>query len=223
MRLFDRLPRRNPQPRRVPAHAKGIAPALLAAPEDPGAADDFATAVTRAFAPPQERLARTALLQEHHNWYGLGTTMPDNRAPENECEPAVPETPAVTEALAPLRAALAEVDPEPPVADILQRTLDGLRNLPDAGRPQPGAWLVHVMPDGRQVRYPLGLAPVYKGATVTRDGRPVAGSYLGTSGTGYLLLEVTSAAWCEDHLTAVAAMQDALVAAGEAAEGGEAA
>ena len=86
---------------------------------------------------------------------------------------------------------------------------DGLRELPAA---PPGAWLVHVMPDGHVDRYPLGLTPVYKGATVTRDGRPMAGSYLGTSGGGYVLLEATSAPWCQDHLAAVAEQLNALLA-----------
>jgi len=132
------------------------------------------------------------------------------------------EDAATTEALAPLRATLAGVAPEPPAPDALQRVLDGLRNLPEP----PRAWLVYVMPDGTRLRYPLGLAPVYKGATVTRDGRPMAGRYLGTSGDGYILLEATSAAWCEDDITAGMAQRDALAAAAgedEAQEGGEAA
>jgi len=80
------------------------------------------------------------------------------------------------------------------------------------------------MPDGTRLRYPLGLAPVYKGATVTRDGRPMAGRYLGTSGAGYILLESASAAWCEDDIAAGMAQRDALQqAAREAAEGTEAA
>ena len=122
----------------------------------------------------------------------------------------------------------ARVTAQPPWrtdAETAARLLDALRNLPDAGQPQPAAWLVHVMPDGRQLRYPLGLAPVYKGTTVTRDGRPVAGSYLGTSGAGYLLLEAASAAWCEDDIAARSAQRDALLAAArdETAEGGAAA
>jgi len=127
----------------------------------------------------------------------------------------------VTEAAEMVRASLAGVPPEPPATELLVRVRDGLRNLPAP----PAAWLVHVTPDGRQDRYPLGLTPVYKGAT-TRDGQPMAGSYLGTSGGGYVLLEVTSAAWCEDLSAAVTGQQAALRAAAardEAAEGGEAA
>ena len=86
----------------------------------------------------------------------------------------------------------------------------------------PSAYLRSVSRDGRQDRYPLGLAPVFAGTAATPDGRPMAGMHVGTNDGRRITLDVTSAAWAEDAITALTAIRDALTS-DEAAEGGEAA
>jgi hypothetical protein len=90
------------------------------------------------------------------------------------------EDPAMAQALAPLRARLA--DARPPTG-LMQKTLDGLRALPVNDDPEPvspGAYLFNVTPDDKPNPYEvLDGFPVFAGTRRLGNGTPVVGLYLG--------------------------------------------
>ena len=105
-----------------------------------------------------------------------------------EWPPAPVEDPAMTRSLAPLRAMLADARPPgegPAATGILQRTLDGLRALPDTAgsqqdEPPAPAYLFWVTRDGKPGPHEaLAGEPVFAGSRRLADGTPVVGLFFG--------------------------------------------
>jgi hypothetical protein len=142
--------------------------------------------------------------------------------------PVAPFTGASLEPLpAPPRPLAVPVMTEPELAT-LARVADRLRALPaepereperdEDGLP-PSAYLravlhepagMHALPGMAELGEPLGRTPLFAGATRTISGQLIAGMYLGTNEDGYCMVDATSAEWCEDAITALTAMRDAL-------------
>ncbi len=202
MSLFDRLPRRTPKP--VPKHA---APSIARLPMPGSPTGDVHIMVP---APEQPPAVRT----------GPRFTWPEPPAPA--------EDPEMTQALAPLRATLAEAAEtaaKPDDINILARTLDGLRNLPAT---PPVAWLRFIHDDGRPSHEePLSGYPFFAGTRKTSDGRLVHGLCIGENKNGHFVLDEMSIARLDCLIAAATEMRDYKTAAreqaSEAAEGTEAA
>jgi hypothetical protein len=75
----------------------------------------------------------------------------------------------------------------------------------------PSAFLRAVIHDGPELTEPIGRTPVFAGMDANPDGTRVAGMYLGTNPDGWFILDSTDPAWCDDAITALTAMRDALV------------
>jgi hypothetical protein len=93
---------------------------------------------------------------------------------------------------------------------------DGPDGQDEADLP-PVAYLRAVMhgPDGEtELGEPLGHTPLFAGVTRTISGRLIAGMYLGTNEDGYCMVDATDPEWCEDAITALTAMRDALAHGG---------
>jgi hypothetical protein len=130
------------------------------------------------------------------------------------------ETPAVRPLPARTPSGFTAPPPEPLTADqvdILHRVADGLRTLP-AGEHVPVAFLRAIVGGRTELTEPIGRSPVFAGSDITDDGQPVAGLYLGTNEDGWFVLDSTDPAWCEDAITALTAMRDALLQAREGTE-----
>lgn len=108
---------------------------------------------------------------------------------------------------------------EPAHPDMLRDLRDTLEALPCDPEPReaPSAYLRAVVPGGEtgvtQIQDAIGRSPLFAGSGTVADGRTVAGMYLGTNDDGWFVLDALSAEWCEDAITALTAMRDALVAA----------
>lgn len=133
------------------------------------------------------------------------------------------ETPAVRPlpARTPFEFAVpAEFPPGPLTEDqlgVLHRVAEGLRALP-ADPPVPVAFLRAIVGGRTELTEPIGRSPLFAGQDITDDGQPVAGLYLGTNEDGWFVLDSTDPAWCEDAITALTAMRDALMQAREGIE-----
>ncbi len=140
-----------------------------------------------------------------------------------EFPPAAAEDPATTEALAPLREKLAETGPAD--TEILQKVIDGLRNLDKAS----GASLRCITQGGTNPHIPLRGFPSFAGVTRLEDGTPMAGLWLDVEDEdGRLVIDALSVAWLGRLIDEAEKARERLYAVlnaapGEAADGSEAA
>ena len=223
MNPFDRLPRRNPRHRHgkrpVPMNPRGTLPRSDVPAQVPDAEERppaTRPAWLTEFRPAAQDDAGCPVCSDLE--YGVRCT----------CREDCGHSLCLGKALADLRAKLAEAVPEPFAAstpDVLRAALNGLRALPDSDEPQqddseqsPVAWLRAIVPGRPELTEPLGRAPVFFGAARTASGVPVTGMYLGTNDDGWFVLDSVSPAWCEDAITALTAMRDALTGARDEAE-----
>lgn len=116
---------------------------------------------------------------------------------------------------------------EPADPALLREVADALKALPGDPPPAPArpvAWLRVIENDGRQAVEALSAVPEFAGTDTLPDGTAIAGAFLGIHGKATWIVDAVDPAWCEDAITALTAMRDALVAAqGSEDEGTEAA
>lgn len=140
----------------------------------------------------------------------------EDREPQ-DAEPLPQRTPgaAIPPALVPA------LRTEPSDPDLLREVIDKLKALPAGPAPaRPVAWLRVHERDGGEAVEALSAAPEFAGTDTLPDGTVIAGAFLGIHGKATWIVDAVDPAWCDDAITALTAMRDALVAAqGDEAEG----